>query len=81
MGHGCEEVFAVGMIIALYAVLGLMILLGTAFVIFLWWKILSKAGFSGALSFLMFVPFGQLIIMMIMAFSKWPLLKGGVDSD
>jgi len=35
----------------------------TVFMVFLWWRIFSKAGYSGALGLLMFVPFGCLIIV------------------
>lgn len=47
----------------------------TVFKIFLWWRIFSKAGYSGALGLLMLVPFGSLIMLCILAFSQWPILK------
>lgn len=36
-----------------------------------YWKIFSKAGFSGALSLLMFVPLANILILYYVAFSKW----------
>ena len=47
----------------------------TVFKIFLWWRIFSKAGYSGALGLLTLVPFGGLIMLCIVAFSQWPILK------
>jgi uncharacterized membrane protein YhaH (DUF805 family) len=46
------------------------------FKLFLWWRIFSKAGFSGALAFLMLIPaFGELVIICVLAFSSWPIAK------
>lgn len=36
-----------------------------------YWKIFSKAGFSGWLSLLMFVPLANLIVLYVVAFSQW----------
>jgi hypothetical protein len=36
-----------------------------------YWKIFSKAGFAGALSLLMTVPFVNLIVLYGVAFSEW----------
>ena len=38
-----------------------------------WWKIFSKAGHSGALALLFFVPIVNLIIFLWFAFSEWPI--------
>jgi hypothetical protein len=46
-----------------------------AFMIFCWWKIFSKAGFSGALSLLLIVPIANLILIIWFAFADWPVLK------
>lgn len=45
------------------------------FKIFLWWRIFSKAGYSGAFCFLILAPFGTIIMLCILAFSKWPTVK------
>ena len=37
------------------------------------WRIVSKAGFSGALSLLMLIPFVNIIFLWIFAFTKWPV--------
>ena len=41
-----------------------------------YWKIFSKAGFAGALSLLMIVPFVNLIVLYVVAFSKWEIKPG-----
>ena len=71
---GGEAAFGVGMFIAI-AIAALVGLAVIVFVIICWWKIFSKAGYSGALALLIFVPFGELIMLCIMAFGKWPALK------
>lgn len=37
------------------------------------WRIASKAGYSGALSLLMLIPLVNIVIILIFAFSKWPI--------
>lgn len=53
------------------------ILIGiVAFLILIMWRIFSKAGYSGALSFLVLIPgIGPLIAMLILAFGDWPALR------
>ena len=41
------------------------------------WKICSKAGFSGALSLLMLVPIANIILPFYIAFAEWPALEEG----
>lgn len=45
------------------------------FLFSIWWKIFKKAGYSGALGILMFVPILNFILLLILAFSKWPVIK------
>jgi hypothetical protein len=45
-----------------------------AFLIYLLWRVFTKAGLSGALSFLVIVPFGPLIVLCILAFSDWKVV-------
>ena len=52
----------------------LIIVMGSVIVI-PFWKIFSKAGFSGALSLLMLVPFVNLIMIFVLAFAAWPALR------
>ncbi len=41
--------------------------------IIIWWKIFAKAGYSGALGLLMFVPIANIIVLLILAFGRWPI--------
>lgn len=40
-----------------------------------WWTIFSKAGYSGALSLLFLIPIAGLVMFLVFAFSKWPILR------
>lgn len=68
---------------AVPAVAGLLVVLITlvavagsvAITIIPYWKIFGKAGFSGALSLLMFVPLANIIILYYLAFAEWPALR------
>src|SRR6266496_726687 len=35
--------------------------------------IVSKAGYNGALSLLMFIPIANLVMILILAFAEWPI--------
>ncbi len=37
------------------------------------WRIVSKAGYSGAWALLLFVPLVNVIALLVFAFSEWPL--------
>jgi hypothetical protein len=39
------------------------------------WTIAAKAGYSGALSLLMLIPLVNVIIILMFAFSEWPVQK------
>ena len=39
------------------------------------WQIFKKAGFPGALSLIMLIPLGNIIMSFFLAFSEWPALK------
>ncbi|MBN2028123.1 MAG: hypothetical protein JW854_15350 [Actinobacteria bacterium] len=45
------------------------------FLFSIWWKIFKKAGYSGALGLLMFIPLINFILLLILAFSKWPIQR------
>ncbi len=44
-------------------------------IVFPFWKIFKKAGYHGALSLIMLIPFGILIMTFFLAFARWPILK------
>lgn len=47
----------------------------TILTIVAWWKICTKAGFSGWLSLLILVPVANIIMPLIVAFMDWPVHK------
>lgn len=44
-------------------------------VILPFWKIFQKAGFPGALSLLLLLPFVNWVVLLWLAFGKWPSLN------
>ena len=45
------------------------------FAVIIYWRIFSKAGYSGAMGLLMFVPIANIIVLCILAFGTWPIYK------
>ena len=45
------------------------------FMMVCYWKIAAKAGYSGALSLLLLIPIVNIIVFIVFAFSKWPVLQ------
>lgn len=39
------------------------------------WRILKRAGYSGAWSLLMLVPILNIIVMYVFAFARWPVFE------
>jgi hypothetical protein len=39
------------------------------------WSIFRKAGFSGALSLLMFIPIVNIILLYVLAYSRWKVIS------
>ncbi len=54
---------------------GLFLVWIAAFVFFLYvnWRIAAKAGYAGALSLLMLIPVFNIVVLLIFAFSRWPI--------
>ncbi len=67
-GSGISAAIGAGILIYLIILLALVIL-----GIIIWWKIFSKAGYSGALSLLMLVPIANFIVLLVLAFGRWPI--------
>jgi hypothetical protein len=60
--------------------IGLLLILGFSIImiivaVVIWWKIFSKAGYSGAMGLLMFIPLVNLIALLILAFGEWPIQR------
>jgi hypothetical protein len=56
-------------------VAGLLAILVLPVLIVPYWKIFSKAGFSGWLALLMILPLANLIVLYVVAFSEWKPLQ------
>lgn len=56
-----------------FFVYGIIVLACIAFFVWCYWKIAAKAGYNPALSLLMLVPVGNLILLAIFAFGRWPI--------
>ncbi|GER88162.1 hypothetical protein KDW_23240 [Dictyobacter vulcani] len=62
-------------IAAYSAIVGIIMLLLIVVSVVIYWKIFSKAGYSGAMSLLMFVPIANIVALCILAFGEWPVLR------
>lgn len=62
------------MVMAMMAILPLIILVCLAIIIIPFWFICKKAGFSPWLSLLNIVPFGNLILVYVLAFAQWRVM-------
>ena len=68
-----QEILGAGLgigllLVYLFIVVGLLVL--TALVA---WKITAKTGYPGVLGLLYFVPIANIVFLLIMAFSEWPV--------
>jgi len=63
------------MIAGMMGVFGIVWLAVVVFFLFLNWRIVSKAGYNGALSLLMLIPLVNIVMYAIFAFSEWPVQK------
>ncbi|MBS0540403.1 MAG: hypothetical protein JSR47_16670 [Proteobacteria bacterium] len=71
LNSGLHWLLALGGVVILLMVIGHVLL--ALLLVIPTWRICVRAGFSGALSLLHFVPFvGSLVVMAILAFSDWP---------
>ncbi len=54
----------------------LWMLLFSAIVVVPFWRICTKAGYSGWLSFLAVIPMANVFLVYFLGFSDWPSLRG-----
>ena len=59
-------------VILLYVVL---VAGAVSFVAVIWWRIFSRAGYSGAMGLLMLIPLVNFAALIKLAFSEWPIHK------
>jgi uncharacterized membrane protein YhaH (DUF805 family) len=68
--HAANLIAGMGVGVIMFAVLFGLAILG--FFIYVYWRIFTKAGLSGALSLLILVPgIGWLIVLLMLAFMDW----------
>jgi hypothetical protein len=71
-----DQYQSVGQSIAAFsAIIGIISLAAIVFAVIIYWKIFSKAGYSGAMGLLMFVPIANIVALCILAFGKWPIYE------
>ena len=71
LNSGVGWLLTLGSVVLFFLVIGHVIL--SLLLVIPTWRIFVRAGFSGALSLLHFVPVvGLLVILAILAFSDWP---------
>lgn len=61
---------ALGAFLAAY---GLFVIIIVVLSIVIYWRIASKAGYPGAYSLLMLIPLVNLIVLILFAFTEWPV--------
>lgn len=75
-----DEDAAAGLLAAMAGVWLMVMLFGlitVAFMIFCFWRIFTRTGHGGPMAFLTLVPgFGFLIVVLILAFTEWPAMRG-----
>ncbi|MGE5589133.1 MAG: hypothetical protein ACM3ZA_00680 [Bacillota bacterium] len=49
------------------------VLIGLTIVVLPYWKIATKAGYSGALSLLMLIPVVNVLFPFFLGFAEWPI--------
>lgn len=57
-----------------FAIFGIIMLV---FYVFVFWRILDKAGYSPWLSLLTLIPFGIFAVLLVLAFGRWPSSVAG----
>ena len=78
--YGASQSDIAGAVAAYFGCLMLFVVLILALYVFIFWKILTKAGYSGWLSLLNLIGgIGTLIILFLLAFGDWPALKRPTD--
>jgi hypothetical protein len=60
-------------LMAFFAAYSIFLLIVLVIAIVIYWRIAMKAGYPGAYSLLMLVPLVNLIILIMFAFTEWPI--------
>lgn len=68
------------MIAGMMGMMGIIWLVIIVLMVFIWWKIFSKAGYNGLLSLLMLVPIANLVLIIWFAFADWPVRRNAANA-
>ncbi len=63
----------IGFLATFYLIFGVIMIAMFVFMVWLYWRIFTKAGYNGALALLNLVPAGSLVCAIILAFGRWPV--------
>lgn len=61
---------------AIWVVVILVAIAVRALFVWFFWRIFVKAGFNGAIGLINIIPLGELVCILILAFSDWPMAPG-----
>ena len=75
MYNNGSSTVSTGAITGIFLTSAIFSLIVIIFAVIIYWRIFSKAGYSGALSLLMFVPIANIIVLCVLAFGNWPIYK------
>ena len=75
MNYGSSGSGIAGALVGSFLVVLIISLALTIFFAIVYWKIFAKAGYSGAMGLLMFVPIANIIVLCVLAFGEWPIYK------
>ncbi len=62
------------MMLGMLPFIGIAVIFGWAIIIIPFWQIFKKAGMGGALSLLMIIPLVNIIMVYVLAFSRWKVV-------
>ncbi len=62
------------MMLGMMPFIGVAVIFGWAIIIIPFWQIFKKAGMGGALSLLMIIPLVNIIMVYVLAFSRWKVV-------
>ena len=73
MQNGQPSAQTIAAMTAYFGVFAIVGLFFFVFTMYLYWRVAAKAGYAGALSLFMIVPFVNIIVICLFAFNEWPI--------
>ena len=75
LNYGSSDNGIAGALLGSFLIVLIISLVVTIFFAIVYWKIFAKAGYGGAMGLLMFIPIANVIVLCVLAFGEWPILK------